>query len=140
MGKLMETIETTIQTTNNNGKPSRLHWSDGSQLCFIDGHAYGVDSSLRTVYLGKEADVLVCLKKGNVSNDLTPRQRAILVQVQKLENERQDKEKASSTKEEPARKQRNHNNNKSRNPRSSSRNVRTRVRTALRNRRVASRS
>jgi len=39
------------------GKTQGIHWSAGGQICFIDGFAWGIDTELNTICLGREEKV-----------------------------------------------------------------------------------
>ena len=44
-------------------KEPPIYYSEGGQVCFVDGCAWGLTPTLQTVYLGTEKDVLATLSE-----------------------------------------------------------------------------
>jgi hypothetical protein len=50
----------------------REYWSNDGQVFFTGGRGYAVDSELKTVDIGKEADILKAFDTGEIAKDLCP--------------------------------------------------------------------
>lgn len=46
----------------------KTHWSQGGQIFYCDGKAYGVSSKLKTIYIGDEVNIIKALE-GKTSTD-----------------------------------------------------------------------
>jgi len=60
----------------------RNYWSDCGQVFFCDGKGYGLTDTLQTICLGKEDDIKKFFETGELSKELNPTQRQVLVQIQ----------------------------------------------------------
>lgn len=49
----------------------RNSYSEGNQITFCDGKAWGVAPDLSTIYLGKETDILDALKNNKLTGNKT---------------------------------------------------------------------
>jgi len=67
-------------------KQHRDYWV--GEVFFCDGHAWGVDESLKTLWLGKEEDILPVVKdEREMLNHLSPKQKLVLAQLLEIMEE-----------------------------------------------------
>ena len=63
------------------------YWSDCGQIFFCEGKGYRLTDTLQTICLGKEDDIKKFFDTGELSKELNPTQRQVLVQIQEYRKE-----------------------------------------------------
>lgn len=66
------------------------YWSKDGQVFFSGGRGYALDSELKTVDIGKEADILKAFDTGEITNDLCPGPAEVLQGVLEYRKEIKD--------------------------------------------------
>jgi len=57
------------------------YWSECGQVFFTYGRGYGLTEDLRTICLGKEADIKKFFETGEMAKELNPLQRQVLTGI-----------------------------------------------------------
>ena len=66
---------------------TKAYWSDCGSIFYLDGKGWGLTDTLQNIYLGKEDDIKKFLDTGELSNELNPMQRQVLVKIQEYRKE-----------------------------------------------------
>ncbi|MFC2068048.1 hypothetical protein ACFLTP_03435 [Chloroflexota bacterium] len=62
-------------------KEHKDYWSDCEQVFFHYDKGYGLTKTLRTISLGREDNIKIFFDTGELSNDINPMQRQVLIGI-----------------------------------------------------------